>query len=234
MIDFHTHILPGIDDGAKDISEALKILDLSYKQGVRHIIATPHFDAEKEDINEFLKKRQCAYQNVCDAAKRENIKIPKIYLGAEVKLILGLSKLENLSKLCINNSNYLLIEMPFNKYSNWIKNEVYSITSGGQIIPVMAHIDRYMQSKYDFDFYYDIFEMNVCFQINADCYFSFSSRRKAKRLEELDAIQFVGSDCHNMTDRKPCLDKCVRLMKKCHGKEFVERIFENSREIIDF
>lgn len=233
MIDFHAHILPGIDDGAKNIAEALKMLDLSYKQGVRHIIATPHFDVGKDDLNNFLQIRESACKSVVDAAKKGDIKIPEIYLGAEVKVVQNLSKYENLSKLCIANSDYILLEMPFNKHSVWIQNEIHSIVSASEVTPVIAHIDRYIYSKEDFKYYYNLFEMNVCFQINAKCYFSFSSRRKAKKLEALDAIQFIGSDCHNLSDRQPCLDKCMRLMKKCHGEEFVNRIFENSKAIIN-
>lgn len=233
MIDFHTHILPGIDDGANDISTSLKMLEMLYNDGVEGVVATPHFDAEKDDLNEFLSKRNMAYNLILEEAKNRNIQIPNIYLGAEVRIVPHLSEVCDLSKLCIASSNYILLEMPFNNRSMWIFDEIYSITIYKKLIPVMAHIDRYIRAKDDFSFYTNLFDMNVCFQVNQDCYFSILSRRKAKKLASYDAIQFIGTDCHNITDRKPDFAKCVKLMKKCHGVEFLDKVFNNSKVIIN-
>ena len=233
MIDFHTHILPGIDDGAKDISTSVKMLKMLYNEGVECVVATPHFDAEKDNLNEFLSKRDKAYNLIMEEAKKKGIQIPKICLGAEVKIVPHLSEICDLSKLCIASSNYILLEMPFNNRSMWIFDEIYSITIYKKLVPVMAHIDRYIRTKDDFSFYTNLFDMNVCFQVNQECYFSFSSRRKAKKLASYDAIQVIGTDCHNLTDRKPDFAKCVKLMKKCHGSEFTDKIFQNGKVIIN-
>ena len=123
MIDIHSHILPEIDDGSKNVHMSLEMLKESYNQGVDTVVATPHFYIKENTIDVFLEKRNNAYNKLMDFVKgQENI--PDIYLGAEVYFFNGISKMENIEKLTINNSKYLLLEMPFNKWNSRVFQEV--------------------------------------------------------------------------------------------------------------
>ena len=92
MMDFHTHILPGVDDGSKNVQQSLQMLELMREQGVKRIIATPHFYAHKQSLSEFLKTRQKSYENVLEYAAAKNLDIPDIVLGAEVFFVTELFK----------------------------------------------------------------------------------------------------------------------------------------------
>lgn len=234
MIDFHTHILPEIDDGAKSIERSLEMYEYQKKCGVTKIVATPHFYPDKISIDEFIKRRNNAYDRVLKAAAEKNISLCETYLGAEAAILPGISRLDGLEKLCIGNSKYILLEMPHEGWNSvWVQREIYAVFVSRGLIPIMAHIDRYIYSKEDFKLIDKFFDPNVCFQINADCYFSFSNRRRAKKFAKMNAIQFIGSDCHNMSDRAPTLGKCVDIMKKIHGEKLVKEVFENSRIVIN-
>ena len=117
MVDFHTHILPGIDDGSPDTDTSLKMLESLYQQGVDKVVLTPHFYITRDNMKNFLRRRTQAAQALISAAKnRENL--PKAVIGAEVLLFPEISGMDNLDKLCIEGTNYMLIEMPFAKWSN--------------------------------------------------------------------------------------------------------------------
>ena len=233
MIDFHTHILPGMDDGAKDVQRSLEMYEYQKKSGVKKIVATPHFYPDKMSIGSFLRRRSEAYSKLLCAAEERKISLAETYLGAEAAICPGFSRLEGLEKLCIANSRYILLEMPCDGWNSvWVQREIYAVFANRRLTPIMAHIDRYIYTNDDFRAIDRFFDPNVCFQINADCYFSFSDRRRAKRFAKMNAIQFVGSDCHNMSDRKPMLSECVKIMRKMHGEKFVEKVFENSEIVL--
>lgn len=234
MIDFHTHILPEIDDGARSVRRSLEMYEYQKNSGVDALVATPHFYPGNMTVESFLQRRNNAYERVLAAAEEKEISLIPTYLGAEAALAPGFSRIDGIEKLCIGNSKYILTEMPHDGWNSvWVQREIYSVSANRGLIPIIAHIDRYILTKSDFKTLDSFFDPNVCFQINADCYFSFSSRRRAKKFAKMDAIQFVGSDCHNMSDRAPALAKCVQIMKKMHGESFVDGIFENSRIVVN-
>ena len=116
MIDFHSHILPGIDDGSKDVAESLAMLSALKEQGVDTVVATPHFYANHHSVEEFLRRRQKAMDRL-SAELSEGA--PTIVLGAEVRYYEGISHLQNLESLCIGDSKLLLLEMPFYKWTEY-------------------------------------------------------------------------------------------------------------------
>jgi len=111
MIDFHAHILPGIDDGSKSVDESMTMLDSMSKQGIKKVIATPHFFANYESVDSFIERRKTAFQFLEERPPNS----PEILLGAEVKYYDGISHLLDLKKLRIEGSRLLLFEMPFNR-----------------------------------------------------------------------------------------------------------------------
>ena len=120
MIDFHSHFLPNIDDGAKNLDESLEMLRISKKSGVDTVVSTSHcyaFDGSSS-IQSFLEKRQLAYSQVSSAIQDSNELYPEIVLGCEVHLVHNLSTFPELPLLCIQNTDYILLEMPSSEWKD--------------------------------------------------------------------------------------------------------------------
>ncbi|MCD8010975.1 MAG: hypothetical protein LUF34_09435 [Lachnospiraceae bacterium] len=103
MIDFHSHILPGLDDGSSSIEESIEMLRLSARKGVKTMVATPHFYAQKEAPEHFLERRRQSWARLAPRLPEE---APEIYLGAEVYYYTRISNTENLSRLCIGGGRH--------------------------------------------------------------------------------------------------------------------------------
>lgn len=143
MIDFHTHILPEMDDGSESVEESIQMLELSAQQGVKWMVATPHFYADREDPKTFLERRHEAHVRLEQGiGGRENL--PKIMLGAEVRYYEGISQSRELQKLKIEDSNLLLLEMPFIPWSDRMLHELVLAQKRSGLQIVLAHIERYL------------------------------------------------------------------------------------------
>lgn len=230
MIDFHTHFLPNIDDGANDLEESLDMLRFSKASGIDTVVSTSHCYAfhGSESIENFLEKRKSAYSLVCDAVKGEPNAYPKIVLGSEVHLVPKLSTFPELPLLCIENTDYILIEMPFSEWKDEDFEEIYRISNLG-LKPIIAHIDRYFDISEKFS---DLFSLNLLYQANAESFISHSKRRKLLDLFGKDSLHILGSDMHNMTSRPPCFNKAYSLIQKNFGKAYTDYLDLSSQKIL--
>ena len=226
MIDFHSHILPKMDDGSKSVEESCKMLKALAEQGVELVAATPHFYADDESLDSFLERRQKSFESLSEALTDD---MPKLLLGAEVRYYQGISRLENLKSLCIQNSDLLLLEMPFCKWTEYTVKEVVDIAGRGDITLVLAHIERYMklQPGRAFD---TVLQAELLAQVNADFFTNGLTRRKALKMLYEQRIQLIGTDCHNLTTRPPKINEAFRRIQKKFGENFVKYIndYENN------
>ena len=110
-VDFHSHILPGVDDGSKSVEESLELLRMEAQQGIRHVLATPHFYASHDTPERFLKRRAAAWEKL-RAAMANEPGLPEVTLGAEVYYFNGISDSDVLKELTIGKKRFILIEMP--------------------------------------------------------------------------------------------------------------------------
>ena len=229
MIDWHSHVLPQIDDGSRSIEESIALLEMLSGQGVDTVIATPHFYANDESLEHFLERRRESYQKLC-AVLPEGL--PRILLGAEVSYYSGISRLEGLCELCIEGTRLLLLEMPFAKWTDHTVREVISIASRGDVTVILAHIERYIDMQNDgvFD---TLLEYGVIMQVNASFFNRGPSKRRALKLLAKGRIQVIGSDTHNITSRPPTLDSAYRVIEKKFGKDFVYEINEYGHFLLD-
>jgi len=224
VIDWHSHILPGVDDGSRDVAESITMLQALSEQGVDTVIATPHFYANDEPVASFIQRRENAYREL-QAHLPESA--PEILLGAEVRYYPGISRLDGLRNLRIDNTKLLLLEMSFTKWTEYTVGELIELASGGDMIIILAHIERYlsMQSGKVWDRLYD---SGILMQVNASFFEGFS-RRKALSLLENGGIHFIGSDCHNMTSRPPQMSKAFEAIEKKLGINFISQMNEFGR-----
>ena len=141
VIDFHSHILPGIDDGSKDLETSLEMLRMSAAQGVTDMVATPHFYASKEGFETYLEKRIHAFETLCASRTPD---MPQIRLGAEVAFFKGISQAEKIEELAEQTGRILLLEMPFMEWTDRDIQEVERMASCGRYTLMLAHLERYM------------------------------------------------------------------------------------------
>ena len=217
MIDWHSHILPGMDDGSHDAAESILLVNMQKSQGVETVIATPHFYANDETVDSFLDRRKNSYKLLKTALAEDS---PEIILGAEVRYYQGISRMDGLKALRIEGSKLLLLEMPMSSWTEYMVRELIEMSGSNNIKIVLAHIERYLnlQTKNTWS---RILESGILMQSNASFFTSFSSKRKAlTRLKE-DNIHFIGSDCHNLTSRPPQIGKAFEIIKKKLGEDYI-------------
>ena len=216
MIDLHSHILPGIDDGCKDEEEAIEVLKTMRKNGTEVLALTPHFRYGKDSVEFFIHKRGEVYDNLLRAIEESGAEVPKLVLGAEVRYFDSIADAHMLEALCYEKSRFILIEMPFAKWSRDMLVELNNITVRKGIVPVVAHVNRYLKYGNKLD---DIADLRIPMQINAEVFESFFSKRKWLKVVEKYKSVVLGSDCHNSTTRAPNLHIAeAEVMRSCERR----------------
>lgn len=230
MIDFHTHILPKIDDGSHSIEESLQMLQLLQEQAVSHVVLSPHFYAEKESLQHFLQRRQQAYLNLIEALSAQSA-LPELHLGSEFHYYEGFSQNEEIRKLCIDGSNLLLLEMPFVPWTRRMKHELLEAQDNLNVQIVLAHIDRYLRLNKEAELWRWLDDNPILLQVNTSFFEKWRSRQKALRLLKSGRLHLLGTDSHNLTTRPPNMLNCCKLIQKRLGEEFFIN-FENQVDSI--
>ena len=124
LVDFHTHILPGIDDGSQDESMTRDMLFEEKRQGVVDIVATPHFYANQMSVDGFLENRSAALEKTEQIRREADEPLPSIITGAEVYYFSGIGCAEEIPRLCIGDTRVLLLEMPFEQWTDDVLRDV--------------------------------------------------------------------------------------------------------------
>lgn len=217
-IDFHSHILPGIDDGSRSVTESVAMLKMTAAQGIGHMVATPHFYANSDSMNEFLRKRQEAESQLREEMEK-HAELPEITVGAEVYYFRGMSKADILSGLTIGNTPFLLLEMPASPWTDTMFREIEQIYIKQEIVPVIAHIDRYISAFRSYGIPERLQEMPVLVQANAGFFLKRGTRAKAMRMLQRNQIHLLGSDCHNTSTRLPNLGPVYQMVAERLGAE---------------
>lgn len=189
LTDFHAHCLPGVDHGSTSLEVAVAQRRLMQEAGLSAIVATPHFYAHEESsVEAFLARRGEAVARLLAAAPEG----PALYLGAEVLVVPGLDEMEGLSRLCIEGTDILMLEMPLGSWSREAVRTVLRIAGHG-ITPILAHIDRYPID--DLEYLFE--DSRLLYQINAVALLGLSRRASYfRRMVEAGAVAAFGSDLH--------------------------------------
>jgi len=225
LIDLHSHYLPGIDDGAKNVGESIKMLSDSFRQGVRLSVATPHCTIHRsEDIERFLKIREQSIEQLNFEKEKKNVRLPGQLYGAEIYLDNNINIYSDIEKLCIGETNLLLVEFPLEKYNHACADWLHSLNLMG-IRPVVAHIDRYMFWQ---EMLNDFQGLDIVYQINAARFLSFSGRRFIKKLLKYHLFYIVSSDMHNMQNRSCNMSDAYKKAEKWLGKKTALKLFQTN------
>lgn len=230
-VDFHSHILPGIDDGSKSVEESIALLRMEAEQGIDFIVATPHFYPRYDSPNKFLVRRAEAEARLREAIANEPA-LPEVIVGAEVYFFRGMSQSEFLSELTIGGKRCILIEMPPAPWSEDIYRELEAIWDKWGITPIIAHIDRYIGPFRTYGIPKRLSQLPVLVQANADFFLEKATASMAMRMLKADQIQLLGSDCHNLTSRKPNLGSALERIRQKLGEGVVEEINLLASEVL--
>lgn len=235
MVDIHSHIVFGVDDGAKTIEDSLALIEDSYNQGVRKIVATPHyrkklFKYDREKIaNNFMKLRQEVQERYDDV---------ELFLGCEIYCSSNyLEILEKKEFITINGTKYVLVEFRTTVSARDIKTYLYEFLLNGYI-PIVAHAERYeLLTVGDIE---KIIDMGCYIQINSESVFKpkmffddFKVIKKRARLYlEKELVHFISSDMHDMNIRRTYMEKAEAELNKMLNPDYVEDIMYNNGEKI--
>ena len=253
MVDFHTHILPGIDDGSRDVDMSMAMLREEQSKGIHTIIATPHFYANRRSINQFLERRQHAFEKLQTALENKGMsptsldgidgksRLPQILTGAEVYYFAGMGRADQLPQLCIEGTDTIMIEMPFDQWREDQFRDLETIIEKQHLTVVLAHIERYPEFQKNKTIWNRVFaELPVTPQINTGSFLKkgglFSRDKKKKFVlnwmkEHPDTI--LGSDAHNPDTRRPNLADGRNIIQKELGEEALRRSDEAARTLVN-
>ena len=219
MIDIHTHILPGVDDGSKDLETSLNMIKEEIKQGVTDIVLTPHVQSSvtKATREEHLQ----VYQMLLEAVKENNLDI-KLHLGAEIMYHSHLSP--NYEDYKFGKDKYVLIEFS-TRAETPIEDICYDVIYQGYKV-IVAHVERYPYLSIE-----DILKIkqsSALIQTNASSILGLDKKVSKKTIKQLikhDLIDIVATDTHSIHRRPPNLLEAKTYLKKYYQKEALEKLF---------
>lgn len=232
MIDFHAHILPQVDDGPSRMEDSLTMLSWSFQQGVDIVVSTSHFYGNEEYPDAFIKRRNQAYEALQNAMLVTAEVYPNIVLGAEVLFFPGISEAEDIIDLRIGTSRCILIEPPMSPWSDRMLDEIAQMGKNLHCLPVIAHVDRYMQILRDKTLIERVRERKMLVQVNVDYFLNSKTIKSAMQNLKLGNIHLIGSDCHNLESRVPNLWLARRQAKVYGAETEFNRLHQNAMQLL--
>lgn len=218
--DIHSHFIPGIDDGSKNMEETLILLKQFQDFGYKKVITTPHIMSDLyRNTPEIILSGLAQVQ----LAKKEAGLTIEIEAAAEYYLDFEFEKLIDEKKLLTFGENYVLFELPFVAAPPNLYNAIFKLQTNGYQ-PVLAHPERYSFWHHKFENFYDLKEKGVLLQLNINSlsgHYSLETKKIAERMIDENLIDFLGSDCHNINH--------VRLAKRTLTEEYLHKILKTEK-----
>jgi len=230
MIDTHSHILPGVDDGSSCLEESMEMLRREAAQGVTRVVATPHFYAHHDDLDRFLERTANA-EALLRSKMAEEKGLPKLSVGAEVYFFQGISDSELINRLTFDKKSCILIEMTQAPWGESAYKELEGIAQKQQLVPIIAHVDRYIRPFRTGGIPERLAELPVLVQANASFFLHPMTAPLALRMLRNDQIQLLGSDCHDLRDRRPNIGAAKAVIEKKLGPEVLQRLEEYEAQL---
>lgn len=226
-VDLHTHVLPNMDDGSHSPETSARMLELLSGQGTDVVCLTSHYYAERERISAFLERRAEAFSRLEAAAPEGS---PRLLLGAETAYFPSISKCPELKALCIGGSDTLLLEMPFTEWTRVQVDEVISLVLDRRFRVVLAHPERFLYSSNNRAALNKLLELPIGLQVNGETLLHWRTRKQGLELLEMTSEPVLGSDCHDLKNRAPHLDKARKVIQAKLGKGFLARMDQIAEE----
>ncbi len=224
MIDFHSHILPNIDDGSRSIEETFNLIKEAESVGFEAIISTSHYIEGYYETN--TPEREVWINAIYENLKNKDISI-KLYLGNEIYLSENIMELlENAKASTINDTSYVLFELPMNNEPLNLYNIIYEMMQN-KLVPVLAHPERYSFVQKDPELIYDLIEKGVLMQCNYGSIigqYGEKARIIAKKMLENNMVHFLGTDVHRQNTIYPLIPTINKKISAIIGEEKLEKL----------
>lgn len=224
MIDMHSHILPSIDDGATNVDETFKLIEEAKKVGFEGIVLTTHYIEGYYDAD--IDRREILAKSIEDNLKLKGIDVD-LYLGNEIYISENIvNLLEEGKASTINNTSYVLFELPANQEPMFLYNIIYEMIQN-KIVPILAHPERYEFVQQNPEFIYDLIQRGVLMQANFGSIigeYGEKAQILVKKLLQKNMIHFLGSDVHRQNTIYPKIPKILSELNKLIGKDKTEEI----------
>lgn len=239
MIDFHSHILPNIDDGSRSMEESINLIREATEAGFTGIISTSHYLQDYYECDE--QERRKLLEDIDDEASKlsNNIgmQMPKLYLGSEIYITTDMiNLLEEKKASTINNTKYVLFELPMNSKPLFVKDVVYKLIEDGYR-PIIAHPERYSYVKEDIGFVKELKDMGALFQSNYGSIIGMygnSAKKTVKKLLKENLISFLGSDVHKTGQIYPKIPKILKKLNRWIPSDMVQNLTTfNAQKVLE-
>lgn len=233
-VDIHSHILPGVDDGSRDMDMTRNMLQMAWSEGIRTMIATPHYRRGYVHVSAETWKE--VYQVVCSEAKKIDSDF-RIYLGNELFNSHSLEdKLARGEVLTMADTSYVLVEfLPSDTYRE-LQSAVRRLRMAGYS-PIIAHAERYTCLLKEPALTEELVDLGCYIQINTASVTGengYAAKRYVKKLLKYELVHFLGTDTHDLGKRKPAMKKCLAYIAGKYGKEYALRIGrENALRLLE-
>lgn len=230
MIDIHSHILPGMDDGAQTLDESLEMAKLAVEDGIEKMVATPHL-FRGNNLHKNLGTINSLRNKLTEALEENNIDL-QIFIGAEVHISHNLLDeiKQHRENLVINNSSYLIVEFPPDHIFSGVKQLFFDLMSEG-LIPIIAHPERNSVFMRTPELLFDLVQMGGLCQVNSGSFaglYGSRSQEAAIQFLKLNFVHFMGSDCHNTKASKPKISASVKAVASIIGEERAEALVKDN------
>lgn len=233
LVDIHCHILPGVDDGAQALKDALELLRMAHGDGVSAMILTPHYRGHyRKHTPEILRQRFAELR----ASVQKELPQMELYLGSEAawERDLGEKIAEN-RVLTLHGSPYVLLEFEFGCMRSHVTDGVMDVVSCGYT-PIIAHAERYDIFRRDRTLVDEVLSMGALVQLNADSVLGkrgFALKRCCHRLLKQGKVHFIASDAHDSQNRPPLLRECFEYVSKRYGEDYAWVLLrDNARALL--
>lgn len=232
MIDFHSHIIPEIDDGSRSIEETMLLLDEAKKAGFEAIISTSHYIPGQFEFDEASRKQ--FLQVIGMGAKNLGIDI-ELVLGSEIYATYDMvQSLKEHRASTINGTKYVLLELPMQTELPNVKNMIYDLISNG-FKPIIAHPERYAYVKQDPNWLIEYLELGVLFQSNYGSIIGIYGKEAQKTVKLLlknNMIHFLGSDVHKPGSIYAKMPEIIQELRKILERDELKKLTKTNAQLV--
>lgn len=213
-VDFHSGILPHLDveNMEEELDRCVEILKILHKAKIKTVVATPYFNSVDDNVPSFLTKREEAFNLLNEKIK--GLSLPRIIPGAEVLFTTSLLDISDTSKLCVGNTNYIMLALPYQEYSDMVLETLQKLIISKNLCPIIAHIEKYLEF-YTIEQIEKISSLGVIMQLSCDAIINRTTRKSALELLSRNVVQIIGSnDITKQNGHRSALETAMDVLNK--------------------
>ena len=231
-LDIHAHVLPDIDDGARDIETSIKLLEMLKQQGVTDVIATPHFYPDSDNAETFIENVQQAYKQLKNETFAKDL--PNVYLGCELRYFNGMGKSQAVKQFVIKGTKYLLLELPYGTpITKLVLKDIMDISEVLGLIPILAHIERYGKVAGFKKLLKLVSDGYALAHINAGGVIGKEEAKLCEKLIKGGYVSYLASDTHSVRNRPPYIKQALETISGKLGRSAANRLIIKGNRLLE-